>query len=117
MLSCTGLQDLTRLPVLFQHYFEHKNLDSKITFFGYLEEHYNDIPHTDNDEDRDNQLPFKTHELFAGNVANAITPSFGAIPKKAYQILPKQKILINNDYIPNSAFAGKIWQPPKAILS
>ena len=118
MLSCTGLQDLTRLPVLFQHYFEHKNLDSKITFFGYLEEHYNDIPHTDNDEDRDNQLPFKTHELFVSNVASpAIPPSFGLMPKKAYQILPKQKILINNDYIPNSAFAGKIWQPPKAILS
>ncbi|MDQ8006194.1 MAG: hypothetical protein REI64_15440 [Pedobacter sp.] len=116
LLSCTELHELAKVPVLVQHYFEHKNLDSKITFFGYLEEHYNDIPHTDNDEDRDNQLPFKTHELFASNTASqALPPSFGVMPKKAYQILPKQKILINNDYIPNSAFAGKIWQPPKLV--
>ena len=102
--------------MLFQHYFEHKSLDNKITFLGYLEHHYNDVPHTDNDEERDNQLPFKTHELFASSVISpALPPSFEVIPKKVYQILPKQKILINNDHIPNSAFAGKIWQPPKTV--
>lgn len=117
-LFCTGLQDLTKLPVLFEHYFEHKSLDSNITFINYLEHHYNDIPHTDNDEDRDSQLPFKTHELFAASlISPALPPSFEIIPKKAYQILPAQKILINNDHIPNPAFAGKIWQPPKTILS
>jgi len=118
LLSCTELKELAKLPVLFQHYFEHKSLDSNITFFSYVEHHYNDVPHTDNDEDRDNQLPFKTHEVCAANALSpALPPSFGIILKKVYQILPKQRILINNDYIPNSAFAGKIWQPPKAILS
>lgn len=118
MLCCTGLHDLTRLPVLFQHYFEHKDLDSSITFFSYLEEHYNDIPHKDNDEERDNQLPFKAHGLFAGcTVTQALPPTFGLIPRKTYQILPKKNVIINNDYIPSSAFAGKIWQPPKIILS
>ena len=116
MLSCTELHELTKVPVLFQHYFEHKSLDAKITFLAYLEHHYNDVPHTDNDEERDNQLPFKTHELFASSVISpALPPSFDVIPKKVYQILPKQKILINNDHIPNSAFAGKIWQPPKIV--
>ncbi|RYF25267.1 MAG: hypothetical protein EOO42_04140 [Flavobacteriales bacterium] len=116
LLSCTELQEITKVPVLFQHYFEHKNLDDKITFLAYIEHHYNDVPHTDNDEERDNQLPFKTHELFAGSVVSpALPPSFEVIPKKVYQILPKQKILINNDHIPNSAFAGKIWQPPKIV--
>ncbi|WP_097129052.1 hypothetical protein [Pedobacter xixiisoli] len=116
LLSCTGLQEFTRVPVLFQHYFEHKSLDNNITFFSYVENHYNDVPHTDNDEERDNQLPFKTHEFFAGSVTSpALPPSFEVIPKKVYQILPKQKILINNDYIPNSAFSGKIWQPPKFV--
>ncbi len=117
-LSCTGLQDLTRLPVLFQHYFEHKSLDSNITFLSYVEYHYNDVPHTDNDEERDNQLPFKTHELCAANVLSpALPPSSGFLPKKVYQILPNQKTIINNDYIPHSAFAGKIWQPPRSIIS
>lgn len=116
VLSCTELQELTKLPVLFQHYFEHKSLDKDITFLSYIEHHYNDVPHTDNDEERDNQLPFKTHGFCAANVLSpALPPSFEVFPKKAYQILSKQKILINNDYIPNSAFAGKIWQPPKLV--
>ena len=109
---------MVKLPILFQHFYEHKALDEQMTFLGYLEHHYNNVPHTDNDEERDNQLPFKTHELFANSVVSlALPPSFEVIPKKVYQIIPKQKILINNDHIPNSAFAGKIWQPPKAILS
>src|SRR5690606_20766565 len=100
---CTGLQDLTRLPVLFQHYFEHKNLDDNITFFDYIEHHYNDIPHTDDDEERDNQLPFKAYEFYAANVlSTALPPSSGFLPKKVYQILPNQKTIINNDYIPHS---------------
>ncbi|WAC39661.1 hypothetical protein [Pedobacter sp. SL55] len=116
LLSCTELHELTKLPVLFQHYFEHKSLDKDITFLAYLEHHYNDVPHTDNDKERDDQLPFKTHELFASTVISpALPPSFEVIPKKVCQILQKQKILINNDHIPNSAFAGKIWQPPKTV--
>lgn len=117
LLSTTELQELAKLPVLFQHYFEHKSLDRNITFFAYLEHHYNDIPHTDNDEARDNQLPFKTQSLSAANALSpALPPSFSLSLKKVYQILPKQKILINNDHAPNSAYTGKIWQPPKAVI-
>jgi len=118
LLSCTGLQELFRIPVLFQHYFEHKSLDQKITFLNYLEHHYNDIPHTDNDEERDNQLPFKTHGIFAANSISPALPSFfEIIPKKSYQILPRQKILVYNDQVTPSSFCGTIWQPPKNILS
>ncbi len=118
LLTCTGLQELMRLPVLIQHFFEHKSIDREITFFDYLEHHYNDIPHTDDDEDRDNQLPFKAQDFFASNVVHhALPPAFGVIPKRVYQILPKQNILINNDHIPRSAFAGKVWQPPKTMFS
>jgi hypothetical protein len=117
IFSCTELQELTKLPILFQHYLEHKNLDSSITFLTYLEHHYNDIPHTDNDEDRDNQLPFKTQESCTVNLINqTLPPSFEAFPKKAYLILTKQKILIDNDHIPHSAYTEKIWQPPKAVI-
>lgn len=118
LLSCTELQELAKLPVLVQHYFEHKSLDSGITFSSYLVHHYNDVPHTDNDGARDNQLPFKTHDICAaGGLSPALPPSFGVSLRKVYQVLPKQKNLIDNDHIPGSAFAGKIWQPPKTILS
>lgn len=117
LLSCTELQELAKLPVLFQHYFEHKSLDSSITFSRYLEHHYNDIPHTDNDEARDNQLPFKTHDLCsAGVLSPALPTSSGVLLKKPYRIIPLRKLVIDNDHIPNSAYAGKIWQPPKSMI-
>jgi hypothetical protein len=108
---------LTKLPILFQHYFEHKNLDKGITFLSYLEHHYNDVPHTDDDADRDNQLPFKAHSFCTANTLSpALGPSFGLSLKKVYQILPKQELEINNDHIPHSTYAGKIWQPPKSSI-
>lgn len=117
LFSTTELQELAKLPVLFQHFFEHKGLDENITFLGYIENHYNGIPHTDNDEERDNQLPFKTHSFCAANVLSpALPPSFGLTFKKAYQFIPEQKIILNNDSVIHSAHAGKIWQPPKSLI-
>lgn len=119
LFSTTELQELARLPVLFQHFFEHKGIDKNMTFVAYLEHHYGSIPHTDNDEERDNQLPFKTHSFCAANILSpALPPSFGLTLKKAYQFIPEQKIILNNDCVIHSAYAGKIWQPPKpSILS
>lgn len=118
ILSITGLHELIRLPVLIQHYFEHKDIDSGITFIAYLEHHYNDSPHTDDDEERDKQLPFMATEFFSGSlVSSFLPPSFTLVPKKAYQILSRTKMVANNQHIPALTFAGKIWQPPKNILS
>ena len=117
LFSTTELQELARLPVLFQHFFEHKGIDKNITFIAYLEHHYGDIPHTDNDEDRDNQLPFKTHSFCVTNVLSpALPPSFGLTLKKVYNLIPEQKIILNNDCVIHSAYAGKIWQPPKSLI-
>ncbi len=117
LFSTTELQEIARLPVLFQHFFEHKGIDNNITFLSYVESHYNGVPHTDNDEERDNQLPFKTHSLCAANVLSpALPPSFGLTLKKEYQLLREQKVILNNDAVVYSAYAGKIWQPPKALI-
>lgn len=89
-----------------------------MTFVAYLEHHYSDVPHTDNDQDRDDQLPFKANGVFASGVfIPALLPSQDLIFKRNPRVISKQKVRVNNDYIPSSAFAGKIWQPPKLILS
>lgn len=117
--SCTELQELAKLPVLFQHFFEHKAIDEKITFAAYIIHHYNDVPHTDNDEERDNQLPFKSGELLTAlSLSPALPVTYNALFKKALQLTTAMKIRINNDHLPPSAYAGKIWQPPKySVLS
>lgn len=116
LFCSTELKEMVKLPVLFQHFYEHKALDEQMTFFGYLEHHYSDVPHTDNDEDRDNQLPFKTNNLFAGSVISpAVTPQFSIQIKKASQLIVNSKIMVNNDHIDVLSYAGKIWQPPKSF--
>lgn len=108
---------MVKLPVLFQHFYEHKALDQRMTFVGYLEHHYGDEPHTDNDADRDNQLPFKTNDLFAGSVLSpAVAPQFAIQIKKASQLIVSQKIRVNNEHIAFLAHTGKIWQPPKSFI-
>lgn len=54
-----SLSQLAKLPVLFEHYAEHQKRNGPITMMQFLSMHYwgKDIP--DNDDDRDNQLPFK----------------------------------------------------------
>lgn len=117
VFSCTELKELTKLPILFQHYFEHKGIDQNITFWWYIQHHYSDIPHTDDDDDRDNQLPFKTTDIsFGQTIAPALPPSDGNSLKKIDTLISKHKIKVNNDRSPHSAYAGKIWQPPKSVI-
>lgn len=113
LVSATALQELVKLPVLFQHYFEHKALNDKLTFTKYLVDHYNDIPHTDNDEARDNQLPFKSDQQTAnGLVSLAIPQNYQVNLKFPIPTAVKLAVGYTEDHIPNS-YQSKIWQPPK----
>ena len=116
LISTTSLRELVKIPVLFQHFFEHKDLNSEITFLTYLVDHYNDIPHTDNDEARDNELPFKSSNSQGANGLNFAVPQFYSFSIKAP--LPKEhKItsIYQEGHIP-SICQGKIWQPPKQLI-
>jgi len=114
LFSTTEFREILKLPVLFQHFNEHKQLNHHLSFFGFIYDHYNSVPHTDNDQERDNQLPFKTIDM-----SSFLTP---AIPVSNLNNFEKAvKIIIKNDafhytegYIP-SPDTGKIWQPPKSI--
>lgn len=104
---------MIKLPVLFQHFYEHKAVEAEITFLAYLADHYNSIPHTDNDEERDNQLPFKTLD------ANGI--KMPAIPEgdRSYLRGPVRAIVASDNFRYKEKFisapdCGQIWQPPKA---
>ena len=58
--STTELHELCRLPALLQHYQEHKKKDSRLSFPDFLALHYTGSHPDDNDEEEDNELPFKS---------------------------------------------------------
>ncbi|WP_316823120.1 hypothetical protein [Pedobacter gandavensis] len=112
LIFSTGLQELIKLPLLFQHYFEHKAINEEITFSVFLIDHYNSVPHTDNDEDRDNQLPFKSIDKTLV-LSSSATPPFHKYLTKVFSAeLRTKTVVFNDDHVP-SAYLDTIWQPPK----
>lgn len=115
LIFSTELQELIKLPLLFQHYFEHKAINKDITFATYLFDHYNSIPHTDDDQDRDNQLPFKSVDQKSVLTSPAI-PTFNRfVIKSLPTITISRPSTYKEDDIP-PAFLGSIWQPPKYLI-
>jgi hypothetical protein len=116
LVFSTGLQELAKLPVLFQHYFEHQSLNQEITFAKYLWEHYNSVPHTDADAARDNQLPFKSMDQSGtGLLSLDITPFYSFPIKLIAKVLLSTPSRYQGEHIPDAS-GGKIWQPPKSLI-
>lgn len=104
---------MAKFPVLIQHFYEHKLLNSHITFSEYITDHYNNIPHTDNDEERDNQLPFKRVDSNT-SLSPVMPASYAAdLQKPEFPLVAVKTFSRNDDFIP-SAHISKIWQPPKS---
>src|SRR5689334_4749396 len=59
LLANTELLEFTRLPILFEHFAEHKQADLRITFIDFMMMHYFGHDINDFDDDRDQQLPFR----------------------------------------------------------
>ncbi len=113
ILSGNEIREVMKLPVLLQHYQEHRQLDAGISFTKFLIDHYNDIPHTDNDEERDNQLPFK--RVDTNILTSPVLPATFtvALKKPVIPIVSDDPHPKNDNLIP-SASISKIWQPPKS---
>ena len=111
-ISSTELREIVKLPVLVQHFNEHRQLNKDITFSQFLIDHYNNIPHTDNDDERDNQLPFKqadTNLMFSPVIP---APSPLALKKPVMPLAADALFPRYADFIPTEG-VSKIWQPPR----
>jgi len=108
LVSFTELREVLRLPLLVEHYGEHKNQVAEMSFLEFLVMHYeSDVAH----DDRDNSLPFKDcSHSFIGQVV----------------MLPIQKISLTERLVINATsyqffylqhepklIAVDIFQPPK----
>lgn len=114
LLGTTEAHQLLKIPLLVQHYFEHKAENKNITLLSFLNMHYTETVVYDDDYAQDMQLPFKTH---AENFCVFAVPLLPA-PKFEVQIvlhgIVKQTLPLTND--PNYSFLSTqdIFQPPKS---
>lgn len=115
MVSTTELSELLKLPVLVEHYFEHKEKCPKMSVIDFLVLHYNDHlkDHpTDHDYAQDQKLPFMVHTQTLS--FNFISPQPIVIEFETTSLTQiKDKIMITNDSDLGNTFHSFIWQPPK----
>ncbi len=114
--TCVG--ELLKAPVLLLHFIEHRADNNSITFAAFIYQHYQDDDGNDQDNDRDSQLPFKSHDNSHSSGNNAGFPI--VLTKLRFTPFSQASAIAGTSYkepdIP-SAYLSRIWQPPKFILS
>ena len=113
LLSTTEAHQLFKLPVVFQHYKEHKKEDNSISMLRFLAIHYLHGSPKDKDYDRDMQLPFKTSGDCASSVSPAFVPFFDQHTAPLPIELQLKKTGIAQNQFLLSSYLASIWQPPK----
>ncbi|CAN5873170.1 hypothetical protein BH11BAC4_BH11BAC4_05870 [soil metagenome] len=113
LLSVTEFYQLLKLPLVFQHFAEHRRDNKDISFLQFLDIHYmHGSPH-DKDHAKDMQLPFKTTAvcILAGTpVTIPDSPDFN-LPARLF--VEKRSYSSMNDYFVRSEFQCNIFQPPR----
>ena len=110
LVAGTELRELFKLPLLVQHYQEHKKADQALNFFSFLCMHYGGDDNNTQDEDRDMQLPFKScDDSFAGCV---VLPPVQDVELDITPLNGKNAVVQKSQDI-RSFYEASIWQPPK----
>ncbi len=107
--SFTELHEVLRLPILLEHYSEHKKLSQEISFWDFLELHYKtDVAH----DEHDNQLPFKVlGHCFSAHSATEPDSKI-AVSQPVPVIIPQPSSHYKESFFNSPLIA--IFQPPKA---
>ncbi len=110
LTTTTELGQLLRFPLLIEHFVEHKDKKPELSFWGFLQIHY-DNNHKEEGDPIDEKLPFVSHV----SIIHLIATTPPTILK-----IDKIKIPTNNtrvetfhDLVLESNYLSSIWQPPK----
>jgi hypothetical protein len=103
---------MLKLPVLVEHFKEHRSGNSNITFTEFIVLHYFSGNPKDKDYDRDQQLPFRTNDvvLLTNTVVVPNQVAFDFTPP------PHNDVTYPLFYIKplTAKHSCGIWQPPKS---
>ena len=112
MLSFAEFHNLLKIPILIEHFKEHRQLDAGISFWSFIKLHYVDPPIVDDDYQRDQQLPFRDTDCCLVTAANVCECFPIAVEIQPPSELPRKF----NPYkeIKELRFAAfDIFQPPR----
>ena len=109
LTSFTEFSEVLRLPLLIEHYAEHKSQVADISFTEFLAMHYEtDVAH----DDKGHELPFKdcSHSMCCQPVVLPVQRIFlNVVLLKTHQVHTSFYLLHEPELLP-----GDIFQPPKS---
>jgi hypothetical protein len=105
------LDQLAKLPVLFQHFAEHQERDKSVSLMQFISMHYWGDDMNDNDDDRDMQLPFKKLDDHHSQIY--FLPAIRiAVVNVLVQPLHPVTCFYNPGHIPDPALSS-LFRPPR----
>jgi hypothetical protein len=115
LFASTEAKQLFKIPVIFQHYAEHRLENNHLSLIDFLDMHYMHGSPFDQDYDRDMKLPFKT----TGDVFSFFPITVDKMPAEVMMVCPQASLQPLNK-IPRSRGLGtslvqRIWQPPRFL--
>lgn len=109
--GATEACQILKIPILIEHFNQHKSEHPSMSFIDFLVIHYNGKDVIDFDYEDDQRLPFKSFENCISFTAFAVPP--------VYHLHSKPKIYVKVSYpafkkqFHSSLFTKGIFQPPK----
>ncbi len=115
LFSSTELNQLLKLPLLYEHFQEHHQEDNSLSMMDFIVMHYsnNDV---DSGDQEDMKLPFKSPDgCFSASIVAFIPQPIEFVEKT---IFVESEPINNYTYQElSSSYLSTIWQPPKLVLS
>jgi hypothetical protein len=114
LFTATEFNQLLKLPLLIEHFREHKQENKQITFLEFLSLHYKTTTIKDGDYEKDMKLPFKSqNDLFSAINAIHLFPNFDNLLNNITPISASSYVNKSIHFIDSFAI-NSIWQPPKS---
>lgn len=110
LLASTEAKQFLKVPVLLQHFEEHQQKSDNLSFLDFIYMHYAGSDFDDSDQDRDDQLPFKTP--FSPSASDSFLPT-AAKPFVEPNNTPVQELKFPQSIGLHCSYFPSIWQPPK----
>lgn len=107
--------ELLKLPVLLEHFGEHKQKSPEVSFIQFLSMHYTQGDVKDGDHERDMQLPFKTLSHSPLIWLGCIIPQQEISFPTAFSPLIVRKQSFPKEEAWSSQYLSFIWQPPRTV--
>lgn len=116
VISNGKVAELVKIPILAEHYFEHKNEKSDLSFVDFLVMHYWGDDNNQNDNNVDHQLPFKSNDILLGvEFMGEIPPLIQLDQKKREHISLNEKNYPIKNLFYAFDFHSKMIDPPDFV--